>query len=339
MVYIIYIWFSYFHLGSPNFQASNIKPIGPFKLPDARVPEVDDSTDLILSLKLSGMYYVNYVRVECDFAQSDFTRPSEQHSCLIAISFVDSDSISEPASIIKGHTFNLLTTAHSSRKHTNKSVRYKATIRSTALTLTPTNYVQLSLPFKADSDICVRPLTIRLAVFGTPIGSMPHASISRKAVLESPRISAITKSLIELLATGNLTCTHRELAVDVLQSIIGSTKNASTSVAQHPSLTTIISQGATNTAICSSSTTGPLMLNVYEVAPKTKPILAAATIGAFPSLLTSGTSPTKISEYFDILKKFSSSSTADVSVSVVMMRYCRRYNLFIRLHYSANLRS
>ena len=73
---------------------------------------------MLLSLQLDGLYYVSYVRVECDFNVHDFSsqKGSEEHSCLIAISFVNMDRGAEPETIVKGHTFNLLTTAHSSRK-------------------------------------------------------------------------------------------------------------------------------------------------------------------------------------------------------------------------------
>ncbi len=80
---------------------------------------VADSESLVLSLKLAGFFYVSYVRVECDFRQTDFSsngKSPEQQSCLIAISFVDKDGIGSPSNVVNGHTFNLLTTALSSRK-------------------------------------------------------------------------------------------------------------------------------------------------------------------------------------------------------------------------------
>jgi hypothetical protein len=71
---------------------------------------------MVMTLKLDGLYYVSYVRVECDFNKIEFVRPSEESSCLIAIAFVNMDRGTAPLTVVKGHTFNLLTTAHSSRK-------------------------------------------------------------------------------------------------------------------------------------------------------------------------------------------------------------------------------
>jgi hypothetical protein len=85
---------------------------------------VADADGLIVSLKLAGYFYVSYVRVECDFRQGDFTKPAEQSACLISISFFDKEALGSGSCMVNGHTFNLLTTALSSRKVSFASLRH-----------------------------------------------------------------------------------------------------------------------------------------------------------------------------------------------------------------------
>jgi hypothetical protein len=89
-------------------------------------PPNHNEETMTIALKLDGMHYVSYVRVECDFSTADFAdcdasglrsqKSSQDLACFIAISFVNMDRGAELFSVINGHTFNLLTTAHSSKK-------------------------------------------------------------------------------------------------------------------------------------------------------------------------------------------------------------------------------
>jgi hypothetical protein len=71
---------------------------------------------------LPGLFYVNSVRIECDFDIAAFQEMKDGYApnspqSLVSISFArDQLRIPLTEALITGHTFNLLATAHSSRK-------------------------------------------------------------------------------------------------------------------------------------------------------------------------------------------------------------------------------
>ena len=199
-------------------------------------------------------------------------------------------------------------------QESGQSVRYKATIRSTALTLTATNSVQLSFPAISGGELCIRPIAIRLAVFGTRVDPLQHVMISRKAILDPNRVATVTKALTELLMLPNITPAHRDMAVDVLQSIIGGTKNAAAQLGSGTILESLISHGILRCAGAQPSSTVGLLHKVLEIAPKMKANISAACMALLPNLLELALSPLRVMEFFELTRKVSSSNSADVAV-------------------------
>ncbi len=199
-------------------------------------------------------------------------------------------------------------------------MRYKATIRSTALTLTPTNFVQLTFPAKSGADDCLRPMVIRLAVFGTPIGPLHHASLTRRSILDLSVVSNVTKALVELLNKTLPSSTENEIALEVLMSIIGSTKNAATLIVQHSSFPDIINNGLLRTTSCSVSSTVALVFKILEIAPKTKHALLAVFVRLLNDVVFRSVSPQRVADFFEVFTKIQSSSVND---SVVCSLACR----------------
>jgi hypothetical protein len=190
-------------------------------------------------------------------------------------------------------------------------VRYKATIRSTALTLTPTNFVKLTFPAKSGNDDCLRPLVIRLAVFGTPILPLHHASLSRKAILDAGVVNGVTKSLVEYLSKTPPVTHESEVAMDVLLAIIGSTKNAATLIVQHPCFPDVINNGLLRSTSVATSPVVSLIFKILEIAPKLKHQLLNLFNRTLNDVIYRSVSAQRVSDFFEVFQKIQSSSLTE----------------------------
>ena len=145
-------------------------------------------------------------------------------------------------------------------------------------------------------------------------------NVLNRLIMDPNRVSTVTKSLTELLMSPSISRTHRDLAVDVLQSIIGSTKNAAAQLSTGTILEALILNGILRCPGTQPSSTIPLLLKVIEIASKLKANINSACLTMLPNLATHCSSSIRVAEFFELLHKVSSGNSVDVAVRVFLQR-------------------
>ena len=106
-------------------------------------------------------------------------------------------------------------------------IRYKATIRSTPLSVTPTYLLNLRFPARiagATSQLCLHPTAIRIGYSGVPYDPTESVAIPRHLLLDPHQLPATIKALLQLMEKQATSCAEQQAASAILLALLGQAK-------------------------------------------------------------------------------------------------------------------